>query len=175
MSVATIKEMLSEMAKGLQGPGEMGGPWVVMIADSDGIVLSAWESQDNKISPDTFGGFIQIINYASNAMKSSSAVGFTKIDDITVATPFTYMIVKPIAAGACFLFVSAPKTVPLGMIRIALANYAPRLELALPGNEAFFKKDGNGNNGNGIGTTNTVGATGNSIGTINNGLGTILP
>ena len=175
MSVATLKETLSEMAKGLVGPGELGGPWVVMIADSDGIVISAWESLDNKINPETFGGFIQIINYANNAMKTSSAVGFTKIDDITVATPFTYMIVKPIAAGACFLFVSAPKTVPLGMIRIALANYGPKLELALPGNESLFKKDGNGNNGNGIGTTSPVGTTGNGMGTINNGLGTILP
>jgi hypothetical protein len=148
VSVATIKDILTQMAKGLVGPGELGGPWVVMVADSDGIVLSAWESQDNKISPETFGGFIQIINYANNAFKSSSAVGFTKIDDITVATPFTYMIVKPIAGGACFIFVSTPKSVPLGMIRIALANYAPRLELALPGNEVIFKSDGNG-----VGTT----------------------
>ena len=157
MSVATIKDTLSEMAKGLVGPGEMGGPWVVMIADSDGIVLSSWESQDNRISPDNFGGFIQIINYANVAFKAS-AVGFTKIDDITVSTPFTYMIVKPIAAGACFLFVSAPKTVPLGMIRISLATYAPRLELALPGHEAIFKIDGNGiGTGNGTGTGNDIG------------------
>jgi hypothetical protein len=148
VSVATINDILTQMAKGLVGPGELGGPWVVMVADSDGIVLSAWESQDNKISPETFGGFIQIINYANNAMKSTSVVGFTKIDDITVATPFTYMIVKPIAGGACFIFVSTPKSVPLGMIRIALANYAPRLELALPGNEVIFKSDGNG-----VGTT----------------------
>ena len=159
MSIVTIKDLLSEMAKGLVGPGDMGGPWVVMIADSDGIVLSAWESQDNKINPETFGGFIQIINYANNAFKVS-AVGFTKIDDITVATPFTYMIAKPIAGGACFIFVSAPKSVPLGMIRIALNNYAPRLELALPGNEVLFKKDGNG-----IGTGNGTG-TGNGIGTV---------
>jgi len=159
MSVATIKGMLSDMAKSLVGPGELGGPWVVMVADSDGIVLSAWESQDNKISPDMFGGFIQIINYASNAFKAS-AVGFTKIDDITVATPFTYMIVKPVAAGSCFLFVSSPKSVPLGMIRVALTNYAPKLEMALPGNEALFTKDGNG-----VGTANATGATGNGIGT----------
>ena len=162
MSVATLKEILTQMAKGLQGPGELGGPWVVMIADSDGIVLSAWESEDNKVSPETFGQFIQLINYANNAFKGS-AVGFTKIDDITIATPFTYMIVKPIAAGACFLFVSAPKTVPLGMIRISLNSYGPRLELALPGNEVLFKKDGNG-----------VGAT-NVVGTSDNGIHTVLP
>jgi hypothetical protein len=46
------------------------------------------------------------------------------------------------------------------MIRISLANYAPRLELALPGNEVIFKSDGNGvgttvpqSDGNGVGTT----------------------
>jgi hypothetical protein len=169
MSVATIKDILSQMAKGLVGPGDLGGPWVVMIADSDGIVLASWESQDNKINPETFGGFIQIINYANNAFKAS-AVGFTKIDDITVATPFTYMIVKPIAAGACFLFISAPKSVPLGMIRIALTNYAPRLELALPGNEVIFKKDGNG-----TGAMNSMGTMGNGVGTTGNGLGTMAP
>jgi hypothetical protein len=170
MTVATIKDTLTTMAKGLVQPGEMGGPWVIMIADTDGIVLSAWESQDNKVNPETFGGFIQIINYANNAFKASP-VGFTKIDDITIATPFTYMIVKPIAAGACFLFVSAPKSVPLGMIRMALTNFAPKLELALPGNEALFKKDGNGTGtpGNGAGTP------GIGIGLTGNGAGTVLP
>jgi hypothetical protein len=142
MSNATMKDILSEMAMGLIVPG-LGGPWVVMIADSDGMVLSSWESPDNKVNPETFGGFIQLINYANNAFKVS-AVGFSKIDDITVATPFTYMIVKPIASGACFIFVSSPKSVPLGMIRMSLTNFAPRLELALPGHEALFKKDGIG-------------------------------
>jgi len=114
-----------------------------MLADSDGMVLSCWEAPENKVNPEMFGGFIQIINYANTAFKGS-AVGFTKIDDITFATPFTYMIAKPIAGGACFLFVSAPKSVPLGMIRMSLTNFAPRLELTLPGHEAIFKKDGMG-------------------------------
>ncbi len=142
MPSATMKDILSEMATGLATPGS-GGPWVVMLADSDGMVLSCWEAPENKVNPEMFGGFIQIINYANTAFKGS-AVGFTKIDDITFATPFTYMIAKPIAGGACFLFVSAPKSVPLGMIRMSLTNFAPRLELTLPGHEAIFKKDGMG-------------------------------
>ena len=133
----TMKDILSEMARGLAGT------WVVMVADRDGMVLSSWESADNRVSPEAFGGFIQIINGAINAFKSS-AVGFTKLDDVTFATPFTYMIAKPIADGTCFLFVSAPKTVPLGMIRMACTNFAPRLELSLPGRQPLPNRDGMG-------------------------------
>jgi hypothetical protein len=121
----------------------LAGTWVVMVADSDGMVLSSWESPDNRVSPDLFGGFIQIIN-ATIIQFKASAVGFTKLDDVTFATPFTYMIAKPIADGACFLFVSAPKTVPLGMIRMACTNFAPRLEQSLPGHEALPRRDGMG-------------------------------
>jgi predicted regulator of Ras-like GTPase activity (Roadblock/LC7/MglB family) len=137
MQDVSMKDILSEMARGLVGT------WVLMVADNDGMVLSSWESSDNRISPEAFGGFIQIINGAINAFKQS-AVGFTKLDDVTFATPFTYMIAKPIAEGACFLFVSAPKTVPLGMIRMSCANFASRLEGALPGHGALPKRDGMG-------------------------------
>jgi len=137
MPDVNMKDILSEMARGLAGT------WVVMVADRDGMVLSSWESADNRVSPEAFGGFIQIINGAINAFKSS-AVGFTKLDDVTFATPFTYMIAKPIADGTCFLFVSAPKTVPLGMIRMACTNFAPRLELSLPGRQPLPNRDGMG-------------------------------
>ncbi len=137
MPDGNMKDILSEMARGLTGT------WVLMVADNDGMVLSSWESSDNRVSPEAFGGFIQIINGAINAFKQS-AVGFTKLDDVTFATPFTYMIAKPIADGACFLFVSAPKTVPLGMIRMSCANFASRLEGALPGYGSAAKRDGMG-------------------------------
>jgi len=132
-----MKDVLSEMARGLAGT------WVVMVSDSDGMILASWESPENRVSPEAFGGFIQIINGAINAFKQST-VGFTKLDDVTFATPFTYMLAKPIADGACFLFVSAPKTVPLGMIRMACTNYAPRLEQTLPGHEPLPQGDGMG-------------------------------
>ena len=137
MADMNMKDVLSEMARGLAGT------WVVMVADSDGMVLSSWESPDNRVSPDLFGGFIQIIN-ATIVQFKASAVGFTKLDDVTFATPFSYMIAKPIADGACFLFVSAPKAVPLGMIRMACTNFAPRLEQSLPGHEALPRRDGMG-------------------------------
>ena len=137
MTDIKMKDILSEMARGLMGT------WVIMVSDSDGMILSSWESPDNRVSPEAFGGFIQIINGAITAFRAST-VGFTKLDDVTFATPFTYMLAKPIAEGACFLFVSAPKTVPLGMIRMACANYAPRLEQSLPGHEPLPRRDGMG-------------------------------
>ena len=143
MSDVTMKDILSEMAKEMSGP-DLEGPWVVMIADSDGMVLSSWESPNNKVNPETFGQFVQLINYANSAFNKVSSVGFSKIDDFTVATPFTYMVIKPIAAGACFIFISAPKSVPLGVIRMSLTNLAPRVELSLPGHEASFETGGNG-------------------------------
>jgi len=137
MPDGSMKDILSEMARGLAGT------WVVMVADTDGMVLASWESPENRVSAENFGGFIQIINGAINAFRQST-VGFTKLDDVTFATPFTYMLAKPIADGACFLFVSAPKTVPLGMIRMASANFAPRLEQALPGHGSLPRRDGMG-------------------------------
>ena len=132
-----MKDVLSEMARGLMGT------YVIMVADNDGMVLASWESPDNRVAPEMFAGFIQIINGAINAFKAST-VGFTKLDDVTFTTPFTYMLAKPIAEGACFLFLSSPRTVPLGMIRMACTNYAPRLETALPGHGAATRSDGMG-------------------------------
>ncbi|MBN2463358.1 MAG: hypothetical protein JXB43_07135 [Dehalococcoidia bacterium] len=137
MPDVNMKDVLSEMARGLVGT------YIVMVADSDGMVLASWESPENRVPPESFGGFIQIINGSINAFKQST-VGFTKLDDVTYTTPFTYMIAKPIADGACFLFISSPKTVPLGMIRMACTNFAPRLEQALPGHEALPRRDGMG-------------------------------
>lgn len=132
-----MKDILSEMARGLAGT------YIVMVADNDGMLLASWESPENRVPPESFGGFIQIINGSINAFKQS-AVGFTKLEDVTYTTPFTYMLAKPIAEGACFLFISAPKTVPLGMIRMACANFAPRLEQSLPGRETSVPRDGMG-------------------------------
>jgi predicted regulator of Ras-like GTPase activity (Roadblock/LC7/MglB family) len=137
MPDGSMKDVLSEMARGLIGT------YIVMVADNDGMVLASWESPENRIPPESFGGFIQIINGSINAFKQST-VGFTKLDDVTYTTPFTYMIAKPIADGSCFLFISSPKSVPLGMIRMACANFGPRLEAALPGREPLPKRDGMG-------------------------------
>jgi predicted regulator of Ras-like GTPase activity (Roadblock/LC7/MglB family) len=132
-----MKDILSEMAGGLAGT------WVIIVADNDGMLLSSWDSPDNKLPPETLGGFIQTVNDAINAFKQSTT-GFGKLDDVIFSMGFSAMVVKPIADGACFIVVNAPKTVPLGMIRMAANNYAPRLEQALPGHQPMPRRDGMG-------------------------------
>jgi len=132
-----MKELLSEMAGGLAGI------WVVIVADNDGMLLSSWDSPDNKLPPEMLGGFIQTINEAIDAFKQSTTE-FGKLDDVIFSTAFSYMVIKPIADGACFMVVNAPKTVPLGLIRMATKNYTPRLEQALPGHETLPRRDGMG-------------------------------
>ena len=74
----------------------------------------------------------------------SSTTEFGKLDDVIFSTAFSYQVIKPIADGTCFMVVNAPKTVPLGMIRMAANNYAPKLEKALPGYESLPRRDGMG-------------------------------
>jgi len=132
-----MQEILSEMAGGLAGT------WVIIVADNDGMLLSYWASPDNKLPPEMMGGFIQTINDSIDAFKQSTT-GFGKLDDVIYSTAFSYQVLKPIADGSCFMVVNAPKTVPLGMIRMACNNYSPRLEQALPGQEQAPRRDGLG-------------------------------
>ena len=133
-----MKEILTEMAGGLEGT------WVIIVADTDGMLLSSWEAPTNKLPPEGFGGFITTINSSIDAFRQSTS-GFGKLDDVIFAMGFSSLVIKPIADGACFMLVQAPKTVPLGMIRMAANNYAPKLEQALPGHGAVPRRDGMGN------------------------------
>ena len=130
-----MKDILSEMAGGIAGT------WVILVADNDGMMLASWESPENKLPPEMMGGFVQTIHSAIDAFSQSTS-GFGKLDDVIFAMGFSSIVIKPIAQGACFMVVNAPKTVPLGMIRMAANNYAPKLEQALPGHEA--RRDGLG-------------------------------
>jgi hypothetical protein len=73
-----------------------------------------------------------------------SPVGFSKFDDIIFSTTVLHQVIKPIADANCFIVVSAPRSVPLGMIRTACNTWAPKLEQALPGREPSPRKDGMG-------------------------------
>ena len=137
MPETKMKEVLSEMAGGLAGT------WVIIVADNDGMLLSSWESPENKLPPEMLGGFIQTINDAIDSFKQSTT-GSGKLDDVIYSTAFSYQVIKPIADGSCFMVVNAPKTVPLGMIRMSCNNYAPRLAQALPGQESLPRRDGMG-------------------------------
>jgi predicted regulator of Ras-like GTPase activity (Roadblock/LC7/MglB family) len=132
-----MQDILSEMAGGLEGT------WVIVIADSDGMLLSFWASPDNKLPPEMMGGFIQTINEAIDAFKQSTT-GFGQLDDVIFSMGFSSVVIKPMANGACFMVVNAPNTVPLGMIRMAANNYAPKLEQSLPGHEPLPNRNGMG-------------------------------
>ena len=137
MPSVQMKDLLSEMAGGLSGT------WMIIVADNDGMLLSFWESPENKLPPEMMGGFIQTINGAIDAFKASTS-GFGKLDDVIYSMGFSSIVIKPIADGACFMVVNAPRSVPLGMIRMAANNYAPRLEQSLPGHEPLPRRDGMG-------------------------------
>lgn len=132
-----MNEILTEMASGLAGT------WVIIVADNDGMLLSFWAAPDNKLPPEMMGGFIQTINEAIAAFKQSTTE-FGKLDDVIFTMGFSSIVIKPIADGSCFMVVNAPKEVPLGMIRMACNNYAPRLEQALPGQTPSPRRDGMG-------------------------------
>lgn len=137
MPDANMKDLISQLA------ATVAGVWMVTLVDSDSMVLASWQSPDNKVTPEGLGGFIQIFNNAIGVFKQS-AVGFTKFDDIIFSTTVLHQVIKPIADANCFIVVSAPRSVPLGMIRNACNSFAPRLEQALPGREPSPRKDGMG-------------------------------
>ena len=124
----TMKDILSEMASGLTGIR------LLTVTDSDCMVLAYWESPENKVSPEALGGFIQQINHTINTFKQS-ANGSSKLDDVILGTSLSYMMIKPICNGACFVVAEAPRTAPLGSIRTAFTNFASKLEQAIPGRE----------------------------------------
>jgi predicted regulator of Ras-like GTPase activity (Roadblock/LC7/MglB family) len=132
-----IKELLSELAAGL------GGAYVMIVADNDGMLISSWEAPGNLLPPELLGGFIQTINGTITAFNNSTKE-FGKLDDVIYNMGFSSIVIKPMADGACFIVVDAPKTVPLGMIRMACNNFVPRFERALPGREPLPRRDSTG-------------------------------
>ncbi len=121
-----MKDLLSQMASGLEGIR------LLTVTDSDCMVLSSWEAPDNKLSPEALGEFVQKIKDTVNTFKKSSN-GFSKLDDIVLGTAVSYMMLKPICNGSCFIVADAARTVSLGSIRAAFASFTPRLEKAIPG------------------------------------------
>jgi len=132
-----MKEILAEML------GAMAGTWCIVVADNDGMLLSSWTSADNKLPPEMLCGFIQTINDTIDAFKKSTAT-FGKLDDVIYSLAFSYVVIKAIADGACFMVINAPKSVPLGIIRTQASIFAPKLEQALPGREPIPNRDSMG-------------------------------
>ncbi len=135
MAGTQMKEILADMV------GTMAGVWVIVVADSDGMLLSSWSSPDNKIQPESLGGFIQTINETVDAFRLSTT-GFGELDDIIYSMASSYVLIKAIVNGACFMVISAPRSVPLGIIRSEAKMFAPKLEQALPGYEPVSNRNG---------------------------------
>jgi predicted regulator of Ras-like GTPase activity (Roadblock/LC7/MglB family) len=134
---ASMSDIVSEMARAVSGI------WMVTLIDSDSMVLASWQSPDNKVSPESLGGFMQIFNNAVIIFKQSP-VGFSNFNDIIFSTTVLHQVIKPIADANCFIVICAPRSVPLGMIRSTCTTFAPRLEQALPGRQPLPRKDGMG-------------------------------
>jgi predicted regulator of Ras-like GTPase activity (Roadblock/LC7/MglB family) len=130
-----MQDILSEMASGLTGIR------LITVTDRDCMVLASWESPENKLSPEALGEFIQKVNDTVEKFKQS-ANGFSKLDDVILGTSFSYMMIKPICNGACFVVADAPRTASLGAIRTAFTNFASKLEQAIPGREPWPTVDG---------------------------------
>lgn len=137
MPDGNMKDVVSEMAR------TVAGLWMVTVIDSDSMVLASWQSPDNRVSPEALGGFMQIFNNAVVIFKQSP-VGFSRFEDVIFSTTTIHQVIKPIAEANCFIVVSAPRNVPLGMIRTMCTNFAPRLEQSLPGRQPLPRKDGMG-------------------------------
>ena len=133
----SMNDVVSEMAR------QVNGIWMVTLIDSDSMVLASWQSADNRVSPEALGGFMQIFNSAVAIFKQSP-VGFSRFEDVIFSATNLHQVIKPVAEGSCFLVVSAPRTVPLGMIRAMLNNFVPKLEQTLPGRQSLPRKDGMG-------------------------------
>lgn len=126
MSDVSMNEVLSEMASRLAGIR------LLTVTDSDCMVLASWESPENKVSPEGLGEFIQQIKSTISTFKQS-ANGLSKLDDIVLGTSLSYMMLKPICNGSCFIVADSPRTVSLGSIRAAFTSFAPKLEQTIPG------------------------------------------
>jgi hypothetical protein len=123
-----MQDILFEMASGLEGIR------LLTVTDSDCMVLASWESPDNKLSPEALGEFVQKVKDTINTFKKSSN-GSSKLDDIVLGTPVSYMMLKPICNGSCFIVADAARNVSLGSMRAAFTNFTSRLEQAIPGYE----------------------------------------
>jgi hypothetical protein len=121
-----MRDLLSEMAAGIEGLR------LLTVVDSDCMVLASWEAPENTASPDALGVFVQQVKSSINTFKKS-ANGASKLDDIVLGTPSSYMMLKPICDGYCFIVADAGRTVSLGSIRAAFTSFTSRLEQAIPG------------------------------------------
>jgi predicted regulator of Ras-like GTPase activity (Roadblock/LC7/MglB family) len=133
--VTELDELLGAMGRQLEKA------WVLGIADNDGMLIASWQSPDNQMSPEFFAGHaIRLIRSlgslftdAGQEMVSGFGGIFSGLEDVVLTTGFSYLMFRPMSKGSCFLLIDAPRDVPLGMLRLTVNAYVPKLEKCLPG------------------------------------------
>ena len=123
-----MNEILVEMAAKLDGIR------LLVVTDSDCMVLASWEAPDNQVSPDSLGQFVLQIRNTILSFKQP-ANGVSKLEDIVLGTSQSYMMIKPICNGSCFLVADSPRSVSLGAVRATFDSFVVRLEQDIPGYE----------------------------------------
>ena len=130
-----LDEVLSDMAKQIRGV------WVLAVADNEGMLIGSWQAPDNRITPDLLvGQFVRVIRMLSTMfgemmgqMGVNLGGGATLLEDIVLTTAFSYLMVRPIGNGYCYLVIDASKDVPLGLLRLAATTNIPKVQQCLPG------------------------------------------
>ena len=89
MTEVILKDALAEMAR------QLPGVWMVIVADSDGLLLGSWVSPDNKLPPESRGQFVNLLKNTIVAFQQS-AVGLSRLEDMIVITAFSYLLIKQI-------------------------------------------------------------------------------
>jgi predicted regulator of Ras-like GTPase activity (Roadblock/LC7/MglB family) len=114
--------------------------WILGIADNDGMLLASWQSPDNRLNPEYFAAntirLIRTLNTLFTEMgQDITAAGGTLsgLEDIMLSSTFSYMVIRPISKGACYLLIDASREIPLGLLRLTASTFIPKLEKCLPG------------------------------------------
>jgi len=120
---------------------QLRGVWVLAIVDRDGMLIASWEAPGNKLNPELLAGqFVLAVENLGKTigqwgaeLEASIGVPMFTLEDLIMTTTFSYLMIRPISNGSCYLVIDSSKDVPLGMLRLAATKYIPNLEKCLPG------------------------------------------
>jgi predicted regulator of Ras-like GTPase activity (Roadblock/LC7/MglB family) len=133
--MTALNDLMCEMG------GQLRGVWVLAVVDKDGMLIGSWEAPGNKLNPELLAGqfVLAVRNLGSTIgqwgaeLEASIGAPLFTLEDLIMTTSFSYLMIRPIANGSCYLVIDSSKDVPLGMLRLSATNYIPKLEKCLPG------------------------------------------
>lgn len=133
--MTALNDLLGEMGQQLRGV------WVLAVVDKDGMLIASWEAPGNKLNPEFLAGqFVLAVGQLSKTigqwgaeLEASIGIQMFALEDLIMTTAFSYLMIRPMSNGSCYLVIDSGKDVPLGMLRLSATNYIPKLEKCLPG------------------------------------------